>query len=92
MVVLCVVSFVKVSPRRSCTALSDVGPRETFSACLQALGFDEAGLFWFVALGFNEAKLFQVRYLLAMCLWCLQCVSGPPRVDLQWQSQSWRQR
>ena len=69
MVALCVVSFLKVSPRRSCTALSDVGPRETFNACLQALGFEEAELFWFVALGFDEARLFRVPYLLAMCLW-----------------------
>lgn len=44
-------------------------PRETFSACLQALGFSEAGLLWFVALGFDEARLFRVRYLLAMCPW-----------------------
>lgn len=69
MVVLCVVSFLKMSPRRSCTALLDVGPCETFSACLRTLGFDEAGLFWFVALGFNEVRLFRGCCLLALYLW-----------------------
>lgn len=57
-----VISFLKASPRRSCTTLLDVGPCGTFIADLQALGLDEAR-FSLVALLSFDVSLILIEWI-----------------------------